>query len=64
MVRCRRLTSSSASVPRGPGGVDPGPPQDLVGQEVADAGDAVLIEQHGLDRRPHARTARKPAGDG
>src|SRR6478672_1991830 len=36
----------------GPGRVDAGPPQRLVAQQVAEAGDAGLVHDHGLDRRP------------
>jgi hypothetical protein len=36
--------------PGGPGRMDAGPPQDLVGQQVADPGDPVLVQQMGLDR--------------
>src|ERR1700722_869902 len=35
-----------------------GPPEDLVGDEVADAGDAALVEQPGLDGDVAARQGR------
>src|SRR5450759_1046182 len=34
----------------GSGGVDPGPPEDLVDEEVAEPGDSSLVHQGGLDR--------------
>src|SRR5215207_94108 len=37
-----------------PAGVDPGPPQGLVGQQVAHPGQRLLVEQAGLDRGPAA----------
>ena len=47
-----------------PGRVEAGSPQDLVGQQVADAGDAGLVEQSGLQRRPAGveRVAQLPEG--
>ena len=50
--RRRRSSSRSRSRPAGPGRA--GPPQRLVDEQVADAGDAVLVEQPGLQRRPAA----------
>jgi len=39
-------------------GMDPGAPQDLVGQQVADAGDPLLVHDAGLDRRAAAGRQR------
>ncbi len=62
IARCRRFTSSSASSCGGPGGVDAGPPQRLVAQQVAEAGDARLVHEHGLDRRPALGADRAQLG--
>ena len=75
--RAPRSRSTSATAPRsastlarvqpagGAGGVEPGPPQDLVGQQVADARDPRLVEQPRLERRRAAcrapRRGRPPS---
>ena len=46
-----------AERPRRPGGCQPRPPQHLVGQQVAHPGQAPLVEQPGLERRPAGRCA-------
>ena len=43
------------------GRVETGPPQHLVGQQVADAGDAGLVEQAGLERGIARRPGRRAA---
>ena len=58
MARCKRLTSSSPRSWRGTGRIDAGPPEGLVAQQVAEAGDARLVHDHRLHRRP------APGGDG
>ncbi len=50
--------------PGGPGRVDAGPPQDLVGQQVADPGDPVLVQQMGLDRGRSGGHGRPELGRG
>ena len=55
---CARLCARRRrSAVGGPGRVDPGPPQRLVDEQVAEPGDAVLVHQHGLDRRGALRRA-------
>ena len=72
-VRCSTVTSSGSSDAAGRAGSMPGPPEDLVGQQVADAGDVALVEQPRLERRPagaehraqvaaHGRRARRCRG--
>ena len=46
------------------GRVDPGPPQDLVGQQVADPRHPALVEEPGLHRCGARRPARSAAADG
>ena len=50
--------------PGGPGRMDAGPPQDLVGQQVADPGDPVLVQQMGLDRGGSGGHGRPELGRG
>ena len=45
----------------GRAGSMPGPPEDLVGEQVADAGDAALVEEPRLERRPAGGQARRAA---
>ena len=40
--------------------MDAGLPEDLIGQQVADPGDPVLIQQPGLDRRGRPRAQGRP----
>ena len=56
-ARNSRSTSGRVDSDGRAGRVDPGPPQDLVREQVADAGDRLLVEQARLDRRRAARTA-------
>ena len=58
MARCSRLRLVVGERVGGSGRVDAGPPQRLVAQQVAEAGDARLVHDHGLDRRPAARRRR------
>ena len=49
--------SSSVEVVGGASGIDAGPPERLVAEQVAEAGDARLVHEHRLHRRP------APGGD-
>ena len=46
----------------GRAGIDLGQPEGLIGQQVADAGDGLLIKQSGLDWRRSAREDRPELG--
>ena len=48
--RCRRRTSVGDSEPGRPSRIEPGPPQQLVGEQVAETGQARLVHQPGLQR--------------
>ncbi len=54
MSRIARCEAPGLGVVEGVGGthgVDAGPPQHLVAEQVAEPGDARLVHEHGLDRR-------------
>ena len=53
----QRVELRLAQVARRPARGEPGAPQRLVGQQVADAGDRALVEQAGLERRRPAADA-------
>ena len=55
---CNVRSSSSSSGVRRPGS-NAGPPQDLVGQQVAHAGQALLVHQPRLERGDRARPRRR-----
>ena len=66
IARCRRRVSASSRVSAGRTGIDAGPPQHLVAEQVAEAGDPRLVHEHGLDRRaaPGDDRARAAAASG
>ena len=49
---------------RGPGRIDACPPERLVGEQIAEAGDARLVHQHGLHRRGASGDHRREVGTG
>ena len=73
LVEARGLVRVERSA--GPGRVEARPPQDLVGEQVADARDVALVEQPGLQRgaaggegrtercRPHGQRVHAEVGD-
>ena len=63
IVRCSAATSSAASDAAGRRG-RAGPPQHLVDEHVAEAGDRALVEQDRLERRPPAAERGRRAAPG
>ena len=62
IARCRRLASRRRrGVSAGRAGIDAGAPQRLVGEQVAEPGDAGLVHQHRLHRRAAAGEHRARA---